>query len=174
MRAETVDQSDGAPMRRPVSFSFNPTPEVNQRALRDPARYLDFMKRRFDKQLGKLQDRYGEAYELRYLFGIHCGDGRLHIHGAFLPSSIKLSVLRRIRGAMKAAWGEQEGDGKRFQVRFNPKRCDEGWASYILREKAAVERIIGRRTYTIKQDVRRGAKETHNALRHLMDRSVKP
>jgi hypothetical protein len=93
--------------------------------------------------------------------------GRLHFHGAFLPPAINLSVLRRIRKAMKVAWGEWEGPGKHKQLRFRSLYSDD-WATCCFRNQRPISKIIGPRTFTISQALRRDAEWAYSEIRRIM------
>jgi hypothetical protein len=145
-----------------VAFTFNLTPKAISDAKRDPAGFLDPLKRSFDLELKRA------GITLPYWFAIDIDDdGRLHIHGAFLPSAISLSVLRKIRKAMKAAWGEWDGPGKHKQVFYRALYSDD-WATYCIRHQRAVAKVIGPRTFTITQPLIRDARWTYGEIRRIM------
>jgi hypothetical protein len=145
-----------------VAFTFNLTPEAIADAKRDPSGFLDPLKRRFDRQLKRL------GIALPYWFAIDIDDdGRPHIHGTFLPPAISLSVLRKIRKAMKVAWGKWEGPGKHKQVLFKMLYSDD-WATYCIRNQRSVQKAIGPRTFTISHPLRRDAEWAYTEIRRIM------
>ena len=146
-----------------VAFTFNLTPDAIAAALASPTGFLDSLKRSFDVEL----KRSLPGVTLPYWFAIDVEDGRLHIHGAFLSPAMNLPVLRLIREAMKASWGEWEGPGKHKQLRFKTLYSD-GWATYCFRNQRAVDKIIGPRTFTINQALRRDAEWAYLEIRRIM------
>ena len=143
----------------PIAFTFNPTPEAVDRGLCHPERFLDSLKRPFDQKL----DRAGIV--LPYWFAVDVDDNRrLHIHGAFAADPALHSAIRE---AMKAAWGEWDSPGKHKQLLFQSP-CDDGWATYSVRNQAAVSKIIGRRTFTISHPLRRDAASAYTEIRRIM------
>ncbi len=146
----------------PVAFTFNLTPDAIAAAKDSPAGFLDPLKRSFDEELKRLLN----GVALPYWFNI-VEEGRLHIHGAFVSPANSLSALRRIRKAMKTAWGEWEGPGKHKQLRFKTM-YDDGWATYGMRHQRAVAKIIGLRTFTINHPLRRDAKWAYSEIRRIM------
>lgn len=150
-------QISGKPAR---AFAFNLTPEALASALRQPTGFLNSLKRSFDRELKRA------GVSLPYWFAIDIDDAkRLHIQGAFAAD---LEQLPAIREAMKAAWGEWEGPGKHKQLWFSPAPCDDGWATYSLRNQRKVAKIIGPRTLTINQPLRRDAERTYTEIRRIM------
>jgi hypothetical protein len=140
-----------------VAFSFNLTPDAIAKAMDSPTGFLDALKRSFDLEL--------KRRSLLYWFAVDVdADGRLHIHGAFAADP---SELPAIRDAMKAAWGEWEGPGKHKQLLFKTP-CDDGWASYSMRNQRKVAKIIGPRTSTITQPLRREAERDYTEIRRIM------
>jgi hypothetical protein len=148
----------------PVAFTFNLTPEGIKEAESYPTGFLDSLKRSFDLEL----KRWLPGVGLPYWFAIDVDDdGRLHIHGAFLSPVNTLSVLRKIRQGMKAAWGEWEGPGKRKQLRFKTMYSDD-WATYCLYDQRKVAKIIGPRTFTITQPLNWEARWAYSEIRRIM------
>jgi hypothetical protein len=153
--------------RQPVAFSFNLTPESEAAAKANASGPIDWLKRRLDKQLTK---RFGKG-GIPYFFALDIEEGRLHIHGSFLPLKGSEYHHDQVRDAMKAAWGVWRlGDG-----RENPKQTDfrplysDGWISYALLERRKVAKAIGDdRTFTMTNDLRRDAQRTYNEIRDLM------
>jgi hypothetical protein len=140
-----------------VAFSFNLTPDAIAKAKDSPTSFLDALKRSFDLAL--------RPRSLLYWFAIDVdANGRLHIHGAFAADPSELSA---IRDAMKAPWGEWEGPGKHKQLLFKTP-CDDGWASYSMRNQRKVANIIGPRTFTITQPLRREAERDYTEIRRIM------
>jgi hypothetical protein len=140
-----------------VAFSFNLTPDAIAKATDSPTGFLDRLKRAFDLEL--------KRRSLPYWFAIDVdADGRLHIHGAFAADP---SELPAIRDAMKAAWGEWEGPGKHKQLLFKTP-CDDGWATYSMRNQRKVAKLIGPRTFTITQPLRREAEKDYTEIRRIM------
>ena len=134
-------------------------------AMDSPTGFLDPLKRSFDRELKKLKGVY-----LPYWFCIDIdAGGRLHIHGAFLApaTNLPLAMVRRIRKAMKVAWGEWEGPGKRKQLRFRTLYSD-GWATYCMEDQKKVAKIIGPRSFTINQLLRRDAEWAYAEIRRIM------
>jgi hypothetical protein len=146
-----------------VAFSFNLTPDAIVKALASPTGFLDPLKRSFDLELKRLL----KGVALPYWFNIDIEDGRFHIHGAFHSPAINLPVLRRIRKAMKVAWGEWEGPGKHKQLRFQTLYSDD-WATYCMRNQRAVAKVIGPRTFTVTQGLGRDAKWAYAEIRRIM------
>ncbi|THD57118.1 MAG: hypothetical protein E8A46_01875 [Bradyrhizobium sp.] len=150
-----------------VAFTFNLTPDAIAEAMAAPTGFLDSLKRSFDLEL----KRALKGAALPYWFVIDVEHGRLHIHGAFLSPAINLPVLRKIRDAMKVAWGEWQGPGKHKQLRFKQLYSDD-WATYCLRNQRAVAKIIGPRTFTINQSLRRDAEWVYAEIRRIMREGV--
>jgi hypothetical protein len=147
-----------------VAFSFNLTPDAIAKALASPTGFLDPLKRSFDLEL----KRALKGVVLLYWFCIDIDeDGRLHIHGAFLAPAANLPMVRRIRKVMKAAWGEWQGAGKRKQLRFRTLYSDD-WATYCVRNQREVAKVIGPRTFTINQALRRDAEWAYAEIRRIM------
>jgi hypothetical protein len=139
------------------AFTFNLTPKAIAKATDSPTGFLDPLKRSLDLEV--------KRRALPYWFAIDLDDnGRLHIHGAFAADP---SELPAIRDAMKAAWGEWEGPGKHKQVLFKTP-CDDGWATYSLRNQRKVAKIIGPRTFTINHLLRRKAEWVYTEIRRIM------
>lgn len=140
-----------------VAFSFNLTPEAIVKAMACPTGFLDSLKRSLDRVL---------STPLPYWFAIDINpDKRLHIQGAFAADDAELPAIRK---AMKEAWAEWDGPGKHKQLWFSPKPCDDGWATYSMRNHRQVAKIIGPRTFTINQPLRRDAEWTYGAIRRIM------
>jgi hypothetical protein len=147
-----------------VAFSFNLTPDAIAKALDSPTGFLDSLKRSFDLKLKRLL----LGVSLPYWFCIDIDEGgRLHIHGAFLAPATNLPMVRRIRKVMKVAWGEWEGPGKRKQLRFQTLYSDD-WATYCMFDQEKVAKIIGPRTFTINQALRRDAEWAYAEIRRIM------
>lgn len=147
-----------------VAFTFNLTPDAIAKALASPTGFLDSLKRSFDLELKRLLP----GVTLPYWFAIDItDDGRLHIHGAFLSPATNLPMVRKIRKIMKAAWGEWAGPGKRKQLRFRKLYSDD-WATYCMENQAKVAKIIGPRTFTINQPLRRDAEWVYAEIRRIM------
>ena len=147
-----------------VAFTFNLTPDAIAEAMAAPTGFLDSLKRSFDLELKRLL----RGVTLPYWFSIDITrDRRLHIQGAFLTPSVNLSALSKIREAMKVAWGEWEGPGKHKQLRFR-RLYSDGWATYCFRNRRAVAKIIGPRTFTINQALRRDAEWAYAEIRRIM------
>jgi hypothetical protein len=140
-----------------VAFTFN----LPREALARRERFLDRLKRRFDQEV----KRRLPGVSLPYWFAIDVtADGRLHIHGAFAADPAWHSA---IRDAMKAAWGEWDAPGKHKQLLFKTP-CDDGWATYSIRNQRAVAKIIGPRTFTINHPLRRDAEWAYTEIRRIM------
>jgi hypothetical protein len=147
-----------------VAFTFNLTPDAIANAKDSPTGFLDPLKRSFDLELKRLLP----GVTLPYWFAIDITrDRRLHIQGAFLSPAVNLPVLSKIREAMKVAWGEWEGPGKHKQLRFR-RLYSDGWATYCFRNQRAVAKIIGPRTFTINQRLRRDAEWVYAEIRRIM------
>jgi hypothetical protein len=146
-----------------VAFTFNLTPDAIAKAMASSTGFLDSLKRSFDVEL----KRALLGVVLPYWFAVDIEKGRLHIHGAFLSPAVNLPMVRRIRKAMKAAWGEWEGPGKHKQLRFQTLYSDD-WATYCMRNQRAVAKIIGPRTFTINQALRRDAEWAYAEIRRIM------
>jgi hypothetical protein len=76
-------------------------------------------------------------------------------------------MVRKIRKAMKAAWGEWQRPGAHKQLRFKTLYSD-GWATYCMRNQRDVAKIIGPRTFTINQALRRDAEWVYAEIRRIM------
>lgn len=146
------------------AFAFNLVPEAIEAAKANPAGFLDHLKRPFDRELRRT------GINLPYWFNIDIDDDkRLHIQGAF---AAVLEQHPAIRKAMKAAWGEWKGPGKHKQLWTSPKPCDDGWATYSLRNQRKVAKIIGPRTFTITRPLQRQAEWTYSEIRRIMRAEV--
>jgi hypothetical protein len=152
-------QLSGRPAR---AFVFNLTPEAIAEAQAHPAGFVDSLKRDLDKALKRT------GLDLSYWFCIDVNEeGRLHVHGAFAAN---LEQHPAIRDAMKASWGP----GESKQLWFSAEPCDDGWATYSVRNHRKVAKIIGRpddrkvRTLTINQPLRRDAEWTYSEIRRIM------
>jgi hypothetical protein len=144
------------PASAPYAFSFNLTPEAITKAKASPAGALDHLKRNLDKTLSRA------GLSLPYWFALDIDrEERLHIHGAFAAHP---ELVPAIRSAMTKAWGQWEGAGKHHQLVVKP--CDERWAGYAIRNQKRVAKIVGKRTFTIKN--RAGAEQTYSAIRRMM------
>ncbi|TAI63462.1 hypothetical protein [Bradyrhizobium sp. Leo170] len=145
--------------RAAYAFTFNLTRKAREAALTHPAGFLESLKRRFDKQL----ERAGVGFP--YWFCIDTDrDGRLHIQGAF-EAVIAFDALREV---MWRAWGKWPGAGVQFQIWISRKPCDDGWATYCMRNQRRVAKIIGPRTFTINHPLRRDAEWTYGEVRRIM------
>ncbi|WP_316227885.1 MULTISPECIES: hypothetical protein [unclassified Bradyrhizobium] len=137
-----------------IAFTFNLTPEAIENAKRDPAGFLDPLKRSFDQNLRRA------GITLPYFFALDIDEGgRLHLHGAFRYPAPTLSspLTDHLRQIMKTSWGEWTSPGKHKQLHFQPLR-DDDWATYCLRNAKAVQKAIGHsRTFTITQPLGRDA-----------------
>ncbi|WP_375763088.1 hypothetical protein ACE10X_27225 [Bradyrhizobium sp. Pha-3] len=146
-----------------VAFTFNLTDDAIERAKGHPAGFLDALKRPFDAHLKRA---FGTVFP--YWFAIDMNEeGRLHIHGAFLPPATTIRTVRKIRGTMKAAWGEWKGPGKRKQLRFKTLYSDD-WATYCIRNQRKVGKLIGPRTFTVTQPLGQEAKSVYIEIRRIM------
>lgn len=140
------------------AFTFNLTTKAREKALTHPRRFLESLKRAFDKQLSRA------GFRLPYWFCIDRDwDGRLHIHGAFAAVT-ENEVLKE---AMWKAWGQWPERGKQFQIDIRPLR-DDGWATYCMRNQRRVTKIIGPRTFTINQPLRKEAEWMYSEVRRIM------
>lgn len=157
MAATAALQLSGKPAH---AFAFNLTPEAIELAKANPAGLLDHLKRPFDLLLKRA------GIDLPYWFNLDIDDDkRLHIHGAF---AAVLEHHPAIRNVMKAAWGEWKGPGKHKQLWFSRKCCDDGWATYSLRNQRKVGKIITGRTFTITRPLQREAQWTYSEIRRIM------
>lgn len=144
------------PETAPYAFSFNLTPEAVTKAKSAPAGALDHLKRNLDKTLSRA------GLSLPYWFALDIDrKGRLHVHGAFAAYP---ELVPAIRSAMTKAWGQWEGAGKHLQLVVKP--CNEGWAGYAMKKQKQVAKIVGKRTFTIKD--RAGAEQTYSIIRSVM------
>lgn len=140
------------------AFTFNLTKSAREKALKHPAGFLDSLKRPFDQLLRRA------GIDLPYWFCIDTDrDGRLHIHGAFGASPEDHQHLKDI---MWQAWGKWPGAGLQFQIKINP--CDDGWATYSMRNRRRVAKIIGDRTFTITRPLQRDAEFVYTEVRRIM------
>jgi hypothetical protein len=57
--------------------------------------------------------------------------------------------------------------GKHKQLLFKTP-CDDGWATYAMRNHRAIAKIIGPRTFTINHPMRRDAKRTYGEIRRIL------
>jgi hypothetical protein len=141
------------------AFNFNLTPEAIDKAMSQPKRFLESLKRLLDRELAR-----AGIHLPNYLFSVDMDyDKRLHLHGAFDAAP---ELLPAIGAAMKKAWGEQEGPGKKYQLKFKPL-YSEGWAYYLTRNRRRVTKIIGA-TVAITHPLRRDARSTYNRLRTII------
>lgn len=153
--------------QKAIAFSFDLTTESEAAARAAANGPVDWLKRRLDKQIAK---RFG-AGGIPYFFALDIADGRLHLHGAFLPLRETDYHHDGVREAMKAAWGVWRlSDG-----RANPKQTDfrplysDGWITYALEERRKVAKAVGDdRTFTMTNELRRDAQRTYNEIRRLM------
>ncbi|MGY3575293.1 hypothetical protein [Bradyrhizobium sp. USDA 4504] len=140
-------------------FRFNLTDEAHAKALGDPAGFLDSLKRPFDRELSKAGIR------LPYWFAIDITpEGRLHIQGAFGAYLDEHPALRQI---MWKAWGPWQKH-RQFQIWVGPVPCDDGWATYCMRNQRKVAKIIGPRTFTLTQPLGREARSVYTEIRRIM------
>jgi hypothetical protein len=144
-----------------VAFSFNLTPDAIAGAMDSPTGFLDCLKRSLDLEL----TRALKGVAVPYWFAIDVEDGRLHVQGAFAADPAHRAAIRK---AMKDAWGEWVGPGKHKQLWFSPRPCDDGWATYSMRNQRAVAKIIGPRTFTITRPLRREAERDYTFIRRTM------
>lgn len=144
------------PETAPYAFSFNLTPEAITKAKASPAGALDHLKRSLDKVLSRA------GLSLPYWFALDIDrEERLHIHGAFAAHP---ELVPAIRSAMVKAWGQWESAGKHHQLVVKP--CNERWAGYAMKNRKRVAKIVGKRTFTIKN--RAGAEQTYAIIRSVM------
>jgi hypothetical protein len=145
------------------AFSFNLTSDATADLMRDPKRFLDSLKRAFDRELKR------RGIDLpNYIFGVDQDwDKRLHLHGAF--GDVPPELLPAIRDAMKKAWGEQHGPGKQFQLKIEPlyNGGRRGWGDYITKNRRRFSKIIGE-TVTITNSLRREASSTYDRIRSII------
>jgi len=144
------------------AFTFNLTAQAEQKALGHPAGFLDSLKRSFDKQLGKA------GLSLPYWFAVDVEKRRLHLHGTFGADPDQLQLLKEI---MWASWGKWPGAGLQFQIKIDRLR-DDGWATYSLRNRRRVVKIIGPRTFTITRPLQNDARWTYEDIRRIMRREI--
>lgn len=140
------------------AFTFNLTPEAEAKALTQSKRFVDSLKRSFDKQL----DRAG--VRLPYWFAIDITrKGRLHIHGAFGAATEN----ENLKAIMWKAWGKQKLYPQ-FQIDIRPLR-DDGWATYVFRmpNHRRVAKRIGQ-TLTMTRPLQQDAKWTYAEVRRIM------
>jgi hypothetical protein len=143
------------------AFTFNLTTKAREKALTHPRGFLESLKRSFDKQLARAGVR------LPYWFCIDRDwDGRLHIHGAF-EAVIQNDALKEI---MWAAWGRWSGVGLQFQIWIDRKPCDDGWATYSMRNHSRVSKLIGQ-TFTVTRPLQQEAQWTYSEIRGIMSSS---
>ncbi|WP_177243403.1 hypothetical protein [Bradyrhizobium sp. Gha] len=143
-------------------FVFNLTHEAEARALTHPRGFLESLKRSFDRQLARADVR------LAYWFAIDITrEGRLHIQGAY-GAVIEADALKEI---MWAAWGKWKVNPQ-FQVKLAWRCCDDGWATYSLREHRRVSKRIGQ-TFTLTRPLQRDAQWTYSEVREIMSSSSK-
>ncbi|WP_041357982.1 hypothetical protein [Nitrobacter hamburgensis] len=146
------------------AFAFNLLPETIEAAKANPAGFLDHLKRPFDLLLKRA------GVDLPYWLCLDIDDDkRLHIHGAFAAVLEQHPAIRKI---MKTAWGKWKGRGEHKQLWISRKPCDDGWASYSLRNQRKVARIIGPRTFTITRPLQRKAEWTYSEIRRIMRGSL--
>lgn len=136
-----------------IAFTFNLPPATIAAALASKHGFLDHLKRAFDRELSR------NGVVAKYWISVDADrDHRLHLHGGLL-ANVSRPALRKI---MREAWGDWIGKGRQFQIDFRPT-WSEGWATYSIRNAKAVERQIGRRTFTC--NFRRQAGETWDQIR---------
>jgi hypothetical protein len=89
---------------------------------------------------------------------------------------VKRNIARRAKlpqgdgqwlAAPNAAWGEWEGPGKQKQLGFRTLFSDS-WTTYCMRNRREVAKIIGPRTFTINQALRRDAEWAYAEIRRIM------
>lgn len=147
-------------LERAVSFTFNLTPERIAEGMKKPDHFLEGLKRDLDRVFKR---RFGSVP--LYWFSLDINrKGRLHLHGAIEADR---SGLPSLGEAMKSAWGEWKGRGVDHQLDWNAQLCNDDWATYALRNRSAVRKIVGDRTMTITTPLRREAKETYEEIRRL-------
>jgi len=123
----------------PVSWSVNLTAKRIDEALRHPDGFTEcmagYLKRAFEREL--------LSGATLFLFGVDVTNGsdrRLHLHGAIVADEQELEALER---ALRHAGGHGPKPVKDdFMVHMNPRLCDEGWATYAMRNRAKVRKAI--------------------------------
>jgi hypothetical protein len=121
----------------PVSWSVNLTPERIDEALRHADGFTEcmagYIKRAFEREL--------LSSATLFLFSVDVTDGsdrRLHLHGATAADQQKLEAVER---ALRHTGGHgPKPDEDDFMVHMNPRRCDEGWVTYAMRNQAKVRK----------------------------------
>lgn len=147
-------------LEKAVSFTFNLTPDRINKCMMKPDQFLEGLKRDLDRVL----KRRFSSIPL-YWFAVDITrKGRLHLHGAIEADPDRLESLG---DAMRSAWGKWEGRGVDHQLDWNEQRCDDDWATYCLRNRSAVRKLIGDRTMTITTPLRREAKEVYEEIRRI-------
>jgi hypothetical protein len=76
-------------------------------------------------------------------------------------------TTRKIRKVMKAAWGEWQGPGKHEQLWIDSKNCDDGWATYCMRNQRKVAKIISN-PHLHYQPEPAGAEWVYTEIRRIM------
>lgn len=138
-------------------FVFNLTKEAEAKALVHPRRFLESLKRSFDKQLARAGIR------LPYWFAIDVTpEGRLHIQGAY-NAVTENAILKEL---MWKAWGKWKINPQR-QIKMAWRRCDDGWATYCMRYHRRVAKRIGQ-TFTMTRPLQRDAEWTYTEIRRIM------
>lgn len=146
---------------RPFSFSLNLTPEREREALRHPKGFTACLRLQIERDLKRA------GLELPYLwFAVDIEGDRLHLHGGLLAPPEDIEV---IKAALCRSGGSQKGKGAAYQLDIQP-RCDHGWATYAIRNRGKVRKVIGGHTVSISQPLRSQARWLYEQYRTIMRR----
>jgi hypothetical protein len=151
----------------PVSWSVNLTPERIDEALRHADGFTEciagYLKRAFEREL--------LSSATLFLFSVDVTNEparRLHLHGATAADEQELDALER---ALRHAGGHgPKPDDDDHMVDMNPRRCDEGWVTYAMRNQAKVRKAISGkgRTNFITGPLRSEGKGFYDEVRKIM------
>ena len=151
----------------PVSWSLNLTPKRIEEALGHANGFTKcmagYLKRAFERE------RLSSA--TLFLFSVDVtadSDRRLHLHGASATDEQELEALER---ALRHGGGHgPTPDDDDHMVHMNPRRCDEGWLRYAMRNQAKVRKAIdGKgRTNFITGPLRKEGKWFYDEVRKIM------
>jgi len=158
----------------PVSWSVNLTPKRIEEALRHADGFTEcvagYLKRAFERE------RLPGA--TLFLFSVDVtndSDRRLHLHGAIAADEQELEALER---ALRHSGGhapKSDDDEDDHMVHMNPRRCDEGWFAYAMRNQAKVRKAIAGkgRTNFVTGPLRSEGKWFYDEVRKIMKAASK-
>ncbi len=141
------------------AFSLDCSPDEIAAALRHPQGFTDYFARRINRALKRAL-----GYVPLYGFSVDIGGGdRLHPHGAIAANDNELNA---IHGALCHAGGKWASKWhSEHQCELERLYSPHVWASYCVRHRGTVRRIIGGKTIAITTPLRRRAKELWSVVR---------